>query len=105
MAMVRNSALCSEHQVPANHCVSLHTARTFSSGMALEIGHKVSAKLKYWNGPPYNVPEIIDAALREVREVLPLLRRSDSDNCWCDGRNPHAHLLPTRPRLAGEIGG
>jgi hypothetical protein len=68
--MARNSALCSEHQVPANHCVALHEARINSSSLALEIGHKISAKLKYWNGPPYNIPEIVDAELQEVREVL-----------------------------------
>jgi hypothetical protein len=67
--------------------------------MALEIGHKVSAKLKYWNGPPYNIPEIVDAELQGVRNVLNSLRQSR--DCWCvatwkgahDGRCQRARAL------------
>jgi hypothetical protein len=40
------------------------------SPFATENGHKIARLLKYYEGPPYNIPEILDAELQEVREVL-----------------------------------
>lgn len=59
-----------------------------ASKVALEIGHAVARKLKYWDGPPYNIPEIADVALAPVRECLEGLirQRLSTGPCWCPSR-------------------
>jgi hypothetical protein len=57
-----------------------------ASELATENGHKIARLLKYYKGPPYNIPELFDAELQEVREVLvSTARHKDSYGlpCWC----------------------
>jgi hypothetical protein len=70
-----------------------------ASEFATEHGHKTARLLKYYEGPPYNIPELLDAELQEVRKVLNSLRQSR--DCWCvatwkdahDGRCQRARAL------------
>lgn len=50
------------------------------SPWALENGHKIARLLQYHEGPPYNIPAILDQALAPVRECLEGLR---DGGCWC----------------------
>jgi hypothetical protein len=52
-----------------------------ASTFAVESGHKVARLLKYFDGPPYNIPELLDEELAEIREVLNGLRTING--CWC----------------------
>lgn len=65
----RRDLLYSEHQAPVGHRALLHK-KIVCSSIAIEIGHAVARKLTYWDGPPYNIPEIIDAELQEMRDCL-----------------------------------
>ena len=51
-----------------------------ASKFALDNGHNVARLLKYAEGPPYNIPAILDEALAPVREALEGLRKGE---CWC----------------------
>ena len=56
-----------------------------ASEFATENGHKIARLLKYYEGPPYNIPELLDAELQEVREVLEAIQTNRyGDGCWCD---------------------
>jgi hypothetical protein len=57
-----------------------------ASQFSVESGHRIARLLKYYEGPPYNIPEVLDAELQEVREVLvSTARHKDSYGlpCWC----------------------
>jgi hypothetical protein len=55
-----------------------------ASQFAIENGHRIARLLKYYEGPPYNIPELLDAELAEVRAVLSLTAdRRYPKHCWC----------------------
>jgi hypothetical protein len=58
-----------------------------ASEFATENGHKVARLLKYYKGPPYNIPELLDAELQEVREVLDGLIRTAHLASWAHVTN------------------
>jgi hypothetical protein len=64
-----------------------------ASAFAVESGHKVARLLKYFDGPPYNIPELLDDKLAEVREVLEGIRGFyGTADCWCDSEDDAPHF-------------
>lgn len=50
-----------------------------ASQFATENGHKIARLLKYYEGSPYNIPEILDVELQEVRDVVKLVAHPKFD--------------------------
>lgn len=63
--------------------------------MARDIGRKVANKLTFWDGPPYNIPEIVDIELQEVREVLDIFLTQPP---------PHGLQCPTLRIVGADCG-
>jgi hypothetical protein len=74
-----------------------------ASEFSTNAGHKVARLLKYHEGPPYNIPEILDAELQGMREVLSEVIREHDDPMSEYGCTTHTCQRARAERLTALI--